>query len=87
MSSIFPTKATEIHCNKPGHGLKDVRITILEQMKTPEDGYRKEGEKNHYYHKSGANKTNRSRPVDSQKPHQYGIYSDCKTPFTLDART
>ena len=35
--SIFPTKATGIHFNKPGHGLKDVRITILEQMKTPEE--------------------------------------------------
>ena len=29
ISSIFPTKATGIHFNKPGHGLKDVRITIL----------------------------------------------------------
>ena len=45
ISSIFPTKATGIHFNKPGHGLKDVRITILEQMKTPEEVYRKEREK------------------------------------------
>ena len=29
ISSIFPNKATGIHLNKPGDGLKDVIITIL----------------------------------------------------------
>ena len=41
ISSIFPTKATEIHLNKPRHGLKDMRITVLEQMKIPKEVYRR----------------------------------------------
>ena len=47
----------------------------------------KKKKNNHYYHQSGANKRNRSKTEDSQKPRQCGIDSDCKKPFTLDART
>ena len=45
ISRTFSSKAIGNHFNKAGHGLKDVRITILEQMETLDDRYRKEREK------------------------------------------
>ena len=45
ISSLFPTKAKGIHFNKSGHSVDDVRITILEKMKTSDDEYRKERER------------------------------------------
>ena len=44
VSSMFPTKATGIHFNQRGHSVSDVRITILEKMKTSNERYRKERE-------------------------------------------
>ena len=45
ISSMFPTKATGIHFNQRGHSVSDVRITILEKMKTSDESYRKERER------------------------------------------
>jgi hypothetical protein len=51
---MFPTKAkhttkkfkaTRIHFNQRGHCVSDVRITILEKMKTSNESYRKERER------------------------------------------
>ena len=42
---MFPTKATGIHFNQRGHSVSDVRITILEKMKTSDESYRKERER------------------------------------------
>ena len=41
ITSMFPTKATGIHFNQRGHSVSDVRITILEKMKTSDESYRK----------------------------------------------
>ena len=41
---MFPTKANGIHFNQCGHSVSDVRITILEKMKTSDESYRKERE-------------------------------------------
>ena len=38
---MYPTKATGIHFNQRGHSVSDVRITILEKMKTSDESYRK----------------------------------------------
>jgi hypothetical protein len=42
ITSMFPTKATGIHFNQHGHSVSDVRITILEKMKTSDKSYQKE---------------------------------------------
>ena len=39
---MFPTKATGIYFNQRGHSISDLRITILEKMKTSDESYRKE---------------------------------------------
>jgi hypothetical protein len=45
LTSMFPTKTTEIHFNQLGHSsVSDVRITILEKMKTSDESNRKERE-------------------------------------------
>ena len=45
INSIFPTKATGIHFNEPGHSIHNVTITILEQINKKDESYRKEREK------------------------------------------
>ena len=45
ITSMFPTKATGNHFNQRGHSVSDVRITILEKMKTSDESYRKERER------------------------------------------
>ena len=42
---MFPTKATGIHFNQRSHSASDVRITILEKMKTSDESYKKERER------------------------------------------
>jgi hypothetical protein len=39
------TKATGLHFNSPGHSLSDLRITVLEKVRSDDDLYRKEREK------------------------------------------
>jgi hypothetical protein len=48
---MIPTKATGIHYNQRGHSITDVRITILEKMKTGDESIQKERENkfNKYY--------------------------------------
>jgi hypothetical protein len=68
VASQFPTKATGIHFNQRGHSVSDVRITILEKMKTSDESYRKGRERylinkfNTYY--KGINK---KRPLELLK--------------------
>jgi len=38
-------QATGLHFNQPGHNLSNIKITVLEKVKTEEDSYRKEREK------------------------------------------
>ena len=45
VNSIFPTKATGIHFNKPGHNLANIKITIVEKLKKDDGAYRKERER------------------------------------------
>ena len=53
-------KATSGHFNLPGHSISNMKVTMLEKMKTPDIIYRKEREKilirkfNTFYH--GINK-------------------------------
>ena len=37
-------RATGIHLNKPGHNLANLKITIVEKLKTDDGEYRKERE-------------------------------------------
>ena len=45
--SIFPTQATGVHFNLPGHSSANMTITILEKIKSHDENYRKEREKYH----------------------------------------
>ena len=45
VSSIIPTKATGINFNQPGHRVSNMKITVLEIMKTKKTAYRKERER------------------------------------------
>ena len=42
---MFPTKATGNNFIQRGHSVSDVRITILEKMKSSDESYRKERER------------------------------------------
>ena len=42
--SIFPTQATGLHFNLPGHSLGNMTMTILEKVTKKDDMYRKERE-------------------------------------------
>ena len=41
----FKQKATGYHFNLPGHGVKDMKFTVLEKVKYDDTAYRKEREK------------------------------------------
>ena len=61
VNSIFPTKATGLHFNLPGHNSENITITIIEKVKYNNEDYRLEREKFHirsfntYY--NGLNRT------------------------------
>ena len=42
VNNIFPTQATGIHFNQPGHNLANLKITIVEKLKKDNGAYRKE---------------------------------------------
>ena len=47
INKIFPTQATGVHFNLPGHNLSDATFTILEKVKKEDELYRKERESFH----------------------------------------